>query len=568
MKKVLFAISVVALALVSCAKFEPETAVTFERASAPSLTVNVTSDNSIAFEVLTGKNTGYYAYAFLKGEVDPETVDAATLLAGKLSGSVKKEVLNANDKESVQVEVKSLTANTKYTVVAVASSAGTQTLSKVVGQTVVTTDTTVPGVALKKASVSVEDDIMVFNVPFDDPITLTDKAAFIIQVFAINYANASGVLQPLGTVPVPVDSASVASDGVTLKVKVPKEVYVPGEFVALNIGPGSVKNALDSLNAAFTANSLTKKAQSGLVGRFKNVKFDLENPIAADSVAKFQNPATFEMELAADLAGAVNGLVDYGDGEVTVTAINPISGRKVEYSLQTWEIESTKHVSVLLGLDEAPDFGYYSNYTIEEGIVEDLYGNVNNALTIEDQVLCSFGYTAAAILGTYTFTGTSNYSVAQNDPKVVIAPSGKADHQFVVYDLFATTACLDDLAGYGYPYVPNAYTKFFADFDPDSGILTVYGDEIGTVPSLGATVGAYGPGDDDEFTFAFASAGNGVLVDNVYIYGTQGIGTWDVVLPGAQLTRTATTYEYTEPVATSAPAHKKTPKNLAFPTRK
>ena len=59
MKKVLFAISVVALALVSCTQFEPETPVTFDRASAPSLTVNVTGDNSVAFEILPGKNTGY-----------------------------------------------------------------------------------------------------------------------------------------------------------------------------------------------------------------------------------------------------------------------------------------------------------------------------------------------------------------------------------------------------------------------------------------------------------------------------------------------------------------------------
>ena len=556
MKKVLFAISVVALALVSCAKFEPETPVTFERASAPSLTVNVTSDNSIAFEVLTGKNTGYYAYAFLKGEVDPETVDAATLLAGKLSGSVKKEVLNANDKESVQVEVKSLTANTKYTVVAVASSAGTQTLSKVVGQTVVTTDTTLPAVALKKASVSVEKDIMVFNVPFDDPITLTDKAAFIIQLFAINYATTAGTLQPLGTVPVPADSASVASDGVTLKVKVPKEVYVPGEFVALNIGPGTVKNALDSLNAAFTANTLTKKAQSGLVGRFENVNFDLENPVAEDSTVKFQNPATFEMELAADLAGAVNGLVDYGEGGITVTSIHPISGRKVEYPLEAWEIEGTKYASVLVGIDEGPEFGYYSSFTIEEGIVEDLYGNVNNALELEDVALCSYGYTLGAILGTYTFTGTSQYGVGQNDPKVVIAPSDKAGHDVMIYDMFLTTQCFADLESlYGLTFVPNAFSKFYADFDVDSGMLTVFGDVIGSFPALGEVAGAYGDGDDDEFLVAFPSAGNGVLASNVYMYFKSG-GTWDVVLPGAVLTRTSTSYDYTEP-APAAPGSKK-----------
>ena len=178
---------------------------------------------------------------------------------------------------------------------------------------------------------------------------------------------------------------------------------------------------------------------------------------------------------------------------------------------------------------------------------------MNNATTLEDQVICSYGYTKADILGTYTFTGNSKYDVAQSDPKVVIAPSDNEDHALVVYDMFSTTHCFDDVSTYGYTYVPNAFTKFYADFDFDSGILTVFGDAVGAFDPALCDACAYGPGDDDEFTFAFATAGNGVLLDNVYMYGTS-LGTWDIVLPGATLTRTDTAYAYTEPSPDPDPA--------------
>lgn len=553
MKRLFFAISVVALALVSCTQFEPETPVTYEKTVAPTLTVTVTGDNSIAVEVLPGSNTGYYAYAIVAGEVDPATVDAATLIAGKLAGSIAKEVANAAKKDTLKVEAKKLTPNAKYTAVAVAAGKETQAFSEVVAQTVTTTDKTVPNVVASKYDFEVDGDAMVFYVPFDDPITLTADATFVARVFAINVASASGVLSAIGQANVPVDSVKVDKDGKTLVVNVPKTIYAPGAFIGLMIGPGSVKNPLDSLNKAYTTLSINRNSGSisGLVGQYEYANFDLESPIAEDSLVKFQDPAALAIVLDAKLEGSVNQLYDVA-GNVTVTDVNPISGRKVEYTLDNWGISAAK--SVTLGLDESA-FGYYSTFSVEEGAVEDIYGNVNNELVIEDQVLCSYGYTLDAILGTYTFTGTSEYGVNQNDTKVVIAPSDKSAHDVVVYDMFLTTGCLDDLAGYGLTYVPSAFVKFYADFDVDSGMLTVYGDMIGRVTQLAEYVYAVGEGDDDEFQIAFSSPGNGVLVSDVYIYFKSG-GTWDTVLPGATLTRTSTSYAYTEPASAPAPSKK------------
>ena len=542
------------MALVSCTQFEPETPVTFDRASAPSLTVNVTGDNSVAFEVLPGKNTGYYAYAFLKGEVDPATVDAATLLAGKLSGSVEKEVANAAKKDTLKNEVKKLTPNSKYTVVAVAACNTTQTLSKVVGQTVTTSDSTIPAVSVSKAKVEVADSVMVFTVPFDDPITLTDKAAFVIQLYAINYANAAGTLQPIGAAPVPAENVSVGKDGASLVVNIPKEVYVPGEFVALNIGPGSVKNDVDSLNAAFTANTLTTKSQSGLVGQYKNVNFDFECSVAEDSVVKFQDPSALAIELAAKLEGKVNAIVGKGEGVVAVTAVHAVSGRKVEYTLANWGVNGTDD-GVILGLDEQPDFGYYSSYAIDEGIVEDLFGNVNNALTIEDQVFCSYGYALTDILGTYSGTVTGYRVGDAAEAKVVVAPSDDKDYDVVIYDLFKSFSTVGLTS-----YTPLDYTSFYGVFDPDAGVIVLDGDAIAE-----ATLSAYSFdgyvvtwNEAGEVVFNVPKAGQLVLGGELDV-DLYKLGTWDYILD-AQYARTSTSYEFTKP--SSAPAKKAAKKDL------
>ena len=561
MKKVLSIISIAALAFVACTKFEAEPEVSYDKADAPAVSVEVTGDNSIALEVLPGSNTGYYAYALLEGEVEASSVDAATLLAGK-AGGLKKETASAAKKDTLKAAVGSLYSNTKYTVVAVASSKGTQSLSEVVAKTVTTTDETVPDV--DDYDYELDGKSLTFYVYFDDPVELTDKAQFTVQTYAELYYDSSKdyLLKPLSQTVVSKENISIDSDG-SIAIVVPEDTYTPGAYVALFIGEGSVKNAVDAVNPAFNYNAIynsktSKGKTGGLIARYEKVPFELECPIAEDSLVKFQDPSALEIELAAKLEGKINQLAGYGEGKVTVTAVHSVSGRKVEYTLENWGVNSTKD-GVVLGLDEAPDFGYYSSYSVAEGIVEDLYGNVNKEFTIEDQVFCSYGYKTADILGTYTFAGTSQYAGAQAEDKVVIAPSDDKDYDLVVYDLFKSTTCLNDLDS----WTPDSFTKFYADFDVDSGVLTVYGDKIGVGVYNGKeyVVGALGAGEYNEFVFNVTAPGQAVLGGTVYMYLYNG-GTWDRVTAGA-LTRTATTYAYTEPAApSSAPKKVAGAKNL------
>ena len=391
-----------ALALVSCTKFEAEPEVSFETAAAPTVNVEVTGDNSIALEVLPGSNTGYYAYALLEGEVEASSVDAATLLAGK-AGGLKKETASAAKKDTLKAAVGSLYSNTKYTVVAVASSKGTQSLSEVVAKTVTTTDETVPDV--DDYDYELDGKSLTFYVYFDDPVELTDKAQFTVQTYAELYYDSSKdyLLKPVSQTVVSKENISIDSDG-SIAIVVPEDTYAPGAYVALFIGEGSVKNAVGAVNPAFNYNAIynsrtSKGKTGGLIARYEKVPFELECPIAEDSVFKFSDPALCSVAFKPKFEGYSNASGGYGRGDVQVTYEHAISGRTINYTLTAWDWDTEDNFVV--GTDEAPALGYYVSYDIEEDCVRDIYGNSNAATKIEGLLFCSYGYTASDVVGEY-----------------------------------------------------------------------------------------------------------------------------------------------------------------------
>ena len=397
--------------------------------------------------------------------MDPKTVDAATLLAGKVAGSVDKDVLNAAKAASVEKEVKKLTPNAKYTLVAVASSKGTQSRSEVVGTTVTTTDETVPDV--KSYDFEVDSSKLTYFVTFDDPVELSAIARFTVRKYAKNIDGGAPyyILQPIDELIV---TAKMVDGDVV--VEVPEDFYTPGAFTALFISAGSVVNALGAVNEEFSDNVIILNGQyagtiEGLIAQYDNVNFDLVSPLEEEEVVKFSDPEEFELTLEADLFGEDNVLFGQGEGAITVNAYLPSTGRTVRYALQNWALDETAGNSIVLGLDEGPDFGYVSNYDIEEGVVEDLFGNVNNAFAIEDQILYSFGYTLEDVVGTYS------YKFLNTDETV-------STGEFILTEADTVTVLGDDDE-----FECNVmFTKFFnwtlnaplyAVFDPDAGTVTI-----------------------------------------------------------------------------------------------
>ena len=396
------------MALASCAKCEDEPKIKFGEISAPSVKLEVTGDNSVYVEVVPGANTGYYSYVLLAGDITPDEINPEQLLNGKLKG-VKNQVANAADADTLKAEVNKLKSNTDYTLFAVASNKETHNLSELAFKTVTTTDETAPVVLADDYDFETEGESLIYYVPFDDPIELTDTASFIVRQFGANYdAGSRGYYQllPIGQYPVPADSVSLDEDGWVV-VNVPKEAYAPNAILALLIGPGSVVNELGNVNAAYTKSTIILQGTNagtvrGLIAQYDPKPFELECPIAKDSVFKFSDPALCKLALTPAIIGADNEVGYYGENAsdgIQATYVHATSGRTVSYTLSNWNYDASDNL--LLETDEDPEVGYYVNYEIAEDCIQDIYGNPNAALSIENQLLCSYNYSFDAIIGDY-----------------------------------------------------------------------------------------------------------------------------------------------------------------------
>jgi hypothetical protein len=117
-------------------------------------------------------------------------------------------------------------------------------------------------------------------------------------------------------------------------------------------------------------------------------------------------------------------------------------------------------------LNEQPAYGSTVSYTIAEGTFCDIFGNVNNEFTAEEEYYYSYGYTLADILGSYEVNATSYWygpttttlTIAAYTPAEEDDPKGN-----VAITEYAGIKC-------DYPIV--------GTFDVDAGLLTFAGGQV------------------------------------------------------------------------------------------
>ncbi len=600
MKKLFYIFSIALVSLAACTRFEKETAPVFSSSVAsPSIAQEEytahSSDSSFAVKITPGKGNNYYTFAIIKGKAAP--LDGETLLTGgytEKSVSVKlivEEVetdvfLSGCFKASAQADTTvvafDLIPNTDYTVYAIGNDEKGK-VSDIASLTIRTTDQDAPSALNGKGKAQFDASELedgTFVIKFDDDIDLTDafKAGtkkFYAHYLASNDATATGDFNEIFVAEVPVDSVSVS--GKKVSIQVPERI--PGAVVAIGFDAGVVKNELDAENAeaadVFAAYwDSDEIVMEGFAARFKTAEWKFALPMItndkgqevrmpSDTVLYFNDWTALQMEAVAQklvepkfqTGGPFNAVVTGASG-VTIRYTDS-KNRRVVYDAAKFGVSAASDSTLVILLDEQPEYGSSVSFDIAKGCIEDLWGNPcaefstyfldENDVQFNGNYFFSYGYDETAVLGTYSFSGMSKYAGAQTESKVVIAPCKEADaeHDFIVYDLFKSTTCLNDLDAWN----PDSWTKFYADFDPDAGIFTVFGDLIGTGTYKGIDypVGALGGGDEDEFTFSVPAPGYLVLTSTVYMYMVaEDGGTWDVVSEG-ELTRTSDDYSYTEP---------------------
>ena len=504
MKKILFTILAAAAVSAACTKFEQDTVPTYDSVAAPEVTATVVSDTEITVTVTAAENTHYYGYAVMAG-TPGATADKLVANGYAKSGDVvtqgeekapqAAQVKYSEETKTVTLELSGLTPYTEYTVYAAAVTEMGVT-SEVAAMTVRTTDGTEP--VITGFEFAEAENVLAFAISFNDPVTLTGNGTAKAWFYAENYYDESGALILWKEVDIPTDY--IVADANTLYIGVPASEYIPGAYVAITYSADIVKNGADATNVAYETHSIGyaddgSVSKSGIFGYYDYASWDLSlvDPATLPDTEEgegsmddekeeeeevepvyFSDWSTLLMTAYSTSEYPLAGKTGNGGAAVETTEAN---GRTVSYAAKQYGLASTSVVAVML--NEAPAYGASVSFSIEEGTFFDIFGNENNAFEAEGAYFCSYGYTLADIVGTYTFTAESAYGNGPQEGTLTIAESDNAEYGNVMFTEIFGTECQYNV---------------YATFDMVSGTLTI--------PSLQL----YGVG--EKYMYAFCSSDN------------------------------------------------------------
>lgn len=433
MKKILFTILAAAAVSAACTKFEQDTVPTYDSVAMPEVTATVVSDTEITVTVTAAENTHYYGYAVMTGTPGATAAklvaggyakDANVVAQGEDNAPQAAQVKYSEETKTVTLELSGLTPLTEYTVYAAAVTEMGVT-SEVAVKTVKTTDGTNP--TLTDASFAEEDNVLTFTISFNDPVQLTGNGTAKAWFYAENYADADDMLILWKEVDIPADH--IATSGKDLLVAVPASEYIPGAYVAVTFSEGIVKNGADATNAAYESHTIgydenDEIQKDGIFGYYDYASWDLslvdpatlpdteegegnmedeeEEEVEEIEPIYFSDWTKLYMTAYSTSEYPLAGKTGNGGAGVVTTESN---GRSVSYAAKQYGAMSETVIAVML--NEAPAYGSFVSFSIEEGTFCDIFGNENNAFEAENAYYHSCGYTVEDIVGSYTMTGSS-----------------------------------------------------------------------------------------------------------------------------------------------------------------
>lgn len=579
MKKYLAIIFVAILAVAGCAKFEVPNPDKKGSVDAPKIVATVEDDYTISASVTAAEGTGFYAYVAIEGAAEELDAEKILQLAYKSAAVVvdKKPVqacVNVKDSTKSNISLTKLTPNTDYTIYAVASSKEQSGVySKVVSITKKTTDNLIPTPLYDKCSAAGPTTI---SIPFNDPITLTDTAKVTAYYFAANKVTPeSGInlLYPVASIPVPKDSVSIDEETGELRIAAP--VAVPGAYVQFEIGAGSVINALGTPNEEtfvyllfyYSATTIAPfgginpstgqpVVASACLIQIPNEEFELypSYPDMAaeklvhmpeDTVIAFPDVEELAMYFLADSINYELGNTLYQATSCTVQTTN-LDERSVTYptSLAGVGKDADGFAFAAICLSEEPDFGDRVGVIIPAGAIQDMWGNENEELSTiwmdeeEEEMfygnyLYSYAYSLEDILGTYSFTATSNYGASVSE-EMIIAPSDDPKYDVVIYDMFKNNAMFTqdpDVDLYQDREAP-----LYGTFNTDTGIIEIKYNAVGIAMSeywgFYNYVFVFGDGEEKNIFLQMPQSGFLYNLSHISMYVNGGFGYYDHIYAG------------------------------------
>ena len=340
MKKILFAILAAAAMSAACTQFEEDNAPAYDTAAKPEVSATVVSDTEITVTVTAGAGTNFWGYAVMTGApgatadklvANGYAKDGAVVVQGEAKTPQAAQVKYSEETKSVTLELTGLTPYTDYTVYAAAVTAMGVT-SEVAEMTVKTTDGTEPVANPAGAAFQESEGMLMFSIPFSDPVALTGTGTAKAYFYGEKYIDAEGNLILYKEVEIP--ATHMAANGKNLVLAVPASECIPGAYVSITYSADMVVNGAGSTNVAFDKHSLWYEGSSvkrdGIVGYYDYANWDF-SPV---------DPATLPDEEEGGFAGE-------GEEEVEIETVYFSDWTKLRLQTKTTLLQNTRCVSCL-----------------------------------------------------------------------------------------------------------------------------------------------------------------------------------------------------------------------------
>ncbi len=359
----------VLVGLASCTSFDDPT--TENYGAAPGIDINITpgAQTDSAFTVTITPQAGALYYAYIIDQNDEaEHLDSATLYKGGYGNTVVKVA----DQPTTTITIDNATPNTTYQVYAVAGSD-----KGIVGNVVVKSITTTDKFSPRPQSVATDPDNAAVQLKFSEAIKRGEGAV------TAKYYKEWDLLDEnmnVKSVDVPAEDITVQVSGNAATFKaanIPAGAhlcfsYAAGAFTDLNGNPCNALNSGLNLNTGKFTNAYV---------HVTNKPFDIADAYVAPTSGTpvgdweaFRGTVTFPYDIFRN-----DETVEKGD--IQVSYYN--GDRSLTYNLTAdqWAVEGNKLTFVL---PAEPAINDMIEFTVVEGAVSDVYGNINNEYVSEN----------------------------------------------------------------------------------------------------------------------------------------------------------------------------------------
>lgn len=434
MKRYLLYLSVVAIIFAtSCTDFGSENQLTLPDAPIAKISGVSPESDAVSFDLAPSGTAGYYAWLLVESATVDSTLQAVNILK-KAAEGVAKGIVEYAKTPQTTVEVSGLTPYTVYQIYAVASSPD-GVVSEVKNASFRTLDD-----GGKPAPTNVGLDESTVTITFHEPLQRGTGKIY-VSYFAKNTLSGD---KPLVVAPgyesynpqdIEVDADSISVSGKTLTVKLPDAPA--GAYASITYDAGAVLDLEGNATNAYIrkADTLINGAPSrGITVHLANETWKLHGEFEAlnpDTLVSFSKWNEMMLSAFPDEGTKVRKKVS----TKIPTVVYKQPGKTSTLDVTTWGLMSG---TPAFFLPEEPPFGATVDLNVPAGAYEDVYGNTNDALTVKNNYIYSYGYTYADVTGTYDLDVTSYWDGPMPTESGIIIEKDAESDDLLIKNLLST----------------------------------------------------------------------------------------------------------------------------------